>query len=131
SLVLLCDSRLLHFFAEPLLHFFALAFEKATRGLHLFEVLLARDVGDTRRGAVFQVCVEAMTVITLVWGQRPAAAQVVLSPDQRQCAAQSARIRERTEIARTVILLESRQREARNGIIHVDLQQQEPFVVAK
>ena len=48
---------------ELLLHLLALAVEKLARGLHLLEVLLARHVADARRGAVFEMRVEAMLVV--------------------------------------------------------------------
>ena len=54
-----------HFGFELRLHFAALAFEKIARGLDLFQILLARDVADARRGAVFQMRVKAMLVIGL------------------------------------------------------------------
>src|SRR6266496_1058268 len=72
-----------------------------------------------------------MLIIAFGGSQRAAAAQVVLAPDQGERAAQRAGVWERAEIAGAVLLLEAGEREARNGVVEVNLQHEEPFVVAK
>ena len=72
-----------------------------------------------------------MLVIALGRSQRTAPPQVILASHQGQRAAQRARIRERAEVAGAVILLKSREREARDRVFEVDLQHQELLVVAK
>ena len=64
-LVFLGRRGLLHLLPELLLHFRALAGQKIARGFHLPEILLARHVADARRGAEFQMRVQAMLVIAL------------------------------------------------------------------
>ena len=72
-----------------------------------------------------------MSVIALIGCQRPAAPQMVLPTHQGQRAAQRARIREWAEIARAIVLLEAGQGEARNRIMQIHLEQQEPFIIAE
>jgi hypothetical protein len=59
-----------------------LAVEEIASGSNLIEVLVASDVGDTRSSAVFEMSVEAMLVIALVRGERPATAEMILAADK-------------------------------------------------
>src|SRR5581483_11120197 len=120
-----------HFALELFLHLGALACQEIARGPDLVEVLVARDVPDARRGAILQVRVKTMAVVALGRRERTAPAQMKLPADERERAAERAGVRERTEVARAVVLLEAREREARDRIVQVHLQHQEPFVVAK
>src|SRR5204863_5545987 len=113
------------------LHFFALAFEEAARGEHLLQVLLTCHVADAWSSAEFQMAIEAMLVILLAGSERAAAPQVELPPNQLQRVAQRARVGKRPEVARPVFLLQAREREARNGIIEIYLQEQEALIVPK
>ncbi len=131
ALIILRAGGLLHLLSQPLLHLLALAFEEVARRFDLLQILLSGHIADARRGAILQMRVEAMFVIALPRSQRPAAAQMVLAAHQRQCAAQRAGVGERPEIARAIILFETRQCETGDGIIQVELQEQKPFVVAK
>ena len=75
---------------ELTLHFAALTFEEIARGLDLFEILFARDIADARRGAVFQMRVEAMFVVRLARREHAAAAQIKLPLRERE---ESVRVR--------------------------------------
>src|SRR6185437_5150533 len=103
---------LFHFGLERVLHFLALAGKEIARGLDLVEVLVARNVIDAGRGAIFQVGIEAMAIIAFRRRERTAAAQVKLPPDQRERAAERAGVGEWAEIPGAVVLLEPREREA-------------------
>src|SRR5258708_3250060 len=72
-----------------------------------------------------------MLVIRLVRLQRTATAQVELPAGERQCSAGRAGIRKRSEVTGAVLLFEAGEREARNRVVQIDLQQDEPFVVAE
>ena len=63
--VFLGRGGFLHFGFELALHFVALAFKEIASGFDLIEVLVASDVADARRGAVFEVGVEAMFIVAL------------------------------------------------------------------
>src|SRR5207247_10875789 len=107
------------------------AVEEIAGGERLHQVLLARHVADARRGANLQVRVETMLVIRLARRQRAAAAQVELVPDEIQRAPQRAGAGERTKVTRAVVRFEPRQRETRNRVVEVHLEQKKPFVVAE
>src|SRR5206468_3443013 len=111
--------------------FLALAGEKFAGRFDLLDVLLARDIADARRGAVFQIRVEAMLIILLGWSEWAATAQIELAPHQCERAAQRAGADERPKINRAIVLLDARQREAGNWIAKVHLQHQESFIVTK
>ena len=72
-----------------------------------------------------------MLVIRLAWRERAAAAQIELPPDERERVAQRARIRERPEVTRAVVLFEPREGEVRNRVVQIHLEHQEPLVVAE
>ncbi len=109
----------------------AVAFQEITCGSDLLEVLLAADVADARCGAIFQVRIEAMTIVALAGRERPATAQIILAANQGQRAAQCARIRKRSKVTRAVILFESREGESGDRIVKINLQQEKSFVVSK
>ena len=96
------------------LHFVGLAVQKIAGGHDLLPIILARDVADARRGAVFEMAVEAMLVILLARRERAAAAQIEFAPRQRQRVARRGGMRERPEVTRAVVLLQAREHEARD-----------------
>ena len=63
--------------------------------------------------------------------ERPARAQAELVAHQVQRRAQRSRVRERPEVPRTVVLAQPRELETRDRVGDVDLDQQEPLVVAQ
>ena len=63
--------------------------------------------------------------------ERTASAKVELAAHERERAADAARMRERAEIHPAVLLAQPREREARDRVVEIDLQQQEPLVVAE
>ena len=131
ALVVLGRRGFLHLLPQLLLHLRALAGKEVTRRRHLHQILLARHVADARRGAVFQVRIKAMLVIAVGRCQWPAPAQVILASHQGQRAAQRARVRERPEVARAVVLLQAREREPRDRVVQVHLQHHELLVIAE
>src|SRR5205823_13387119 len=89
------------------------------------------DVSNAGGRAVFQMRIKAMLVIALARCQRPAAAEMILPPDQGERAAQGAGTGEGAEITRAIILLETGKRKPRNGVVQIHLQHEEAFVIAK
>src|SRR6266404_5367275 len=56
---------------------------------------------------------------------------MILPPDQRQGAAQRARVRERPKVTSAIVLFQAGEREPWNGIVKIHLEQEEPFIVTK
>src|SRR5689334_8890407 len=56
---------------------------------------------------------------------------MILAADERKCAAKRTGIRERTEVARAVVLFDAGQGETRDGVVKVDFDEEEAFVVAE
>ena len=129
--VFLGRSGLFHFGFELGLHFLALPFEEIASGFDLVDVLVARNVADARRGAVFEMGVEAMFVVAFGGCQWAATAQMVLATDERKCAAKRAGVWEWTEVTRAVVLLDAGEGKAWNRVVQVYFDQEEPFVVAE
>src|SRR6185503_13864106 len=82
-------------------------------------------------GAPFEIGIQTMLVISVRGRERAAAPKIELASDPREGVAQRGGMGEWAEITRPVIGAEARQREPRDGIVQVDLEQQEPFVVPK
>src|SRR5439155_6123238 len=79
----------------------------------------------------FQMRVKTMLVVPFGRRERTTTAQMKLFSNERKRATQCARVWERPEVTSAIVLLDPRECEARNGIVVIDLQHQEPFVVAK
>ena len=120
-----------HFRFELALHFATLAFEKITRGLHLFAILFARNDADAWRSAMFQVAIETMLVIRFTWREHTAAAQIELLTRERHNVAERRGIHERSEVACAVGLLQPRENEIWDGVIQVHLEHQVALVVTQ
>ena len=130
-LEVLRGGSLLHLRLQLGRHLVALAIEEIATCRYLHQILLARDVADARRGADLHVRVEAVLVIARVGIERTAAAQVEFVADQVERPPQRAAAGERAEVARTIVNTQAREREARDGVVEVDLEHQEPLVVAE
>ena len=72
-----------------------------------------------------------MLVVRFIGRERAAPAQVELAPHQRERVAQRTGVNERPEVTSPVGRANPREGETRNGIVEVDLEQEEPFVVAE
>src|SRR5690606_5404390 len=120
-----------HFLLELGEHFVGLACEKIAGGPDLSQVLLAGDIADARGGAVLEIRVEAVAVIDLAGREGPAAAKVELPAQDGEGAAHRTRMGEGPEIDGAVVLAEARQRETRDGVVEVDLEEEETLVVPK
>lgn len=72
-----------------------------------------------------------MAIVALGRRERTTAAQMKLMPHHCQSAAQRAGVRERAEVTRAIVLLETRERKARDWIVQIHLEHQVTLVVAE
>ena len=124
-------GRGLHFLLQLLGHIFAPALEKFACLKHARTVIRLADLADAWRGAVFDDVVVAMTVVFLGRHARTAGTQAVFAFEDLEGGAERARVRVGSVIAGAVVLLQPHEGELGEGIVQVDFDLQEIFVVAE
>ena len=80
---------------------------------------------------MLEIAVETVLVIRGPRSQRPAPAEVKLTPHHRQRTPDAPAVGKRPKIHAAVVLAQAGQCEARNRIVEIDLEQEEAFVVAE
>lgn len=124
-------GRLFHFLLERGDHGGGLAFEEIAGQADAFEVGGAGNFVDAGGGAIFDDVVEAMTVIGLGGNGGSAGAEVEFFPHEVERAAEGAGVGERPEVACAVVFFQAGELEAGVGIVEVDFDEEEAFVVAE
>ena len=114
-------SSLAHLALQFAAELLGVPFKEPDTGADLFQVLLTGDVGDAGSRAVLEVAVQAVPVIGLIGVQRTAAPKLEFPPHEGQRPTHAARMGEGTEVEAAVVFPQARQREARNGVVEVDL----------
>ena len=124
-------AAVFHFLFEFGEHFARRAVEKIAGLLYFREIAGAGDFVHARRGAILDDVLEAMAEIDLTGDFGTAGADMEFFAEQAERLAQRAGMGERAEVARAIVLLHAGEREARERVVEVDLDEEEPLVVAE